>query len=364
MRIVHYCRHALAGETGVANAARGWASTVAQLGEDVALAVDASQCHLPAPDGVETLPIPHLTRASLPAPRVLNQALRGADLLVLHGGWDPSATMTAHLAARAAVPYMPLTHGVYYPAALDRHRTRKRLWATLFERRMLRRAAAVHLLFRDEEEGLARLGVAPRLVVATNGIDPPPDIHWDGGSANHLLYLGRYDPTHKGLDLLLHALAHLPPGTRPRVRMHGPDWHGGRSTVAALVATLGLEEWVTLGDSIHGDAKWDLLRTARALVLTSRWEAAPMGLAEAAAIGLPALVTDYPMGRWLAARDAAVMASRDPAGLAQGITDVMAPEAAHVGERARTIACEELSWDAVARSWLAQVRDVPLPGAS
>lgn len=360
MRIVHYCRHALAGESGVANAARGWAGTVAGLGADVTLAVDAAQIHLPAPPGVTPVPIPHTSRPStLPHPRALIDALRGADLLVLHGGWDPSATLAARLAVRAGTTYVPLTHGVYYPAAMDRHPARKRLWAALFERRMLRQAAAVHLLFRDEQEGLARLGVDPPVIVAANGIDPPLDVAWDGGSADQLLFLGRYDPTHKGLDLLLHGLAHLPAGSRPRLRMHGPDWHGGKSTVAALVMSLGLEPWVTVGDAIHGDDKWDLLRTATALVLTSRWEAAPMGLAEAAVIGLPALVTDYPMGRWLAGRDAAVMATRDAGGLARGIIEVTGPEAARVGERARSIAREELTWEAVARSWLTQIRDVP-----
>ena len=54
---------------------------------------------------------------------------------------------------------------------------------------------------------------------------------WDGGSGGYVLWLGRFDPEHKGLDLLLQALALLPSRERPTLRIHGPDWRGRKQKV-------------------------------------------------------------------------------------------------------------------------------------
>ena len=50
-------------------------------------------------------------------------------------------------------------------------------------------------------------------------LQPGPDVLW----------LGRFDPTHKGLDLLVDAVRSLAPHERPRVRLHGPDRRGGKA---------------------------------------------------------------------------------------------------------------------------------------
>lgn len=364
MRIVHYCRHALAGESGVANSARGWAQALAGLGHHVALVVDAAQRVLDDVPGVPTVPLRHRRTGGVSWPSGLGSVLEDDDLLVVHGGWHPANNVAATIARRRGVPLVVLTHGVYYPAALDRGRVRKQVWAWAAERRMLRGAEAVHLLFRQEQAGLQRLGVAPPIVVAPNGVRVPPGQRWDGGSGGYVAYLGRYDPTHKGLDLLLTGLAHLPRDRRPHLRMHGPDWHDGRSKVATLVRTLGLADSVTVGDPLYGQAKWSLLTEARGLVLPSRWEASPMSLAEAAALGLPALVTDFPMGRLLAEAGAAIEVDRTPAAVASGLLALTGSTSAAVGRRARVFAEEHLSWEAVARSWLDQIEALPFRSGS
>lgn len=353
MRLVQYCQHALAGETGVANSARGWCEALARAGADVTLVVDEAQRRLPTPDGVRLRALAHTGRGPARVPHGLPGVLAGADLLVVHGGWHPGNAAVAALARRSGTPYVVLTHGVYYPAALARSAVRKRLAAMVWERRYLRGAVALHLLFPEEAEGLHTLGVDRPTVVAPNGIEPPP-LRWDGGSGRYLLFLGRYDVTHKGLDLLLDGLARLPVGERPAVRLHGPR-SDGHAEVTRMVAGRGLTDHVRVGGPIHGEEKWRTLAAARALVLTSRWEASPMALAEAAAAGVPALVTAVPMGRWLAERGAAVCVEATASGVADGLREVAAADLARIGERAREVALTELTWDAVARSWLDQV---------
>lgn len=360
VRVVHYCRHALAGESGVANSARRWAAAQAGLGMDVALVVDAAQVRLDDVVGVGTIPLPHRHLGPVASARGLDRVLTPRDLLVVHGGWDPSTTFAAAVARRRATPVVVLSHGVYHLAAQQRGWARKQAWAWAFERRMLRASAAVHVLFGSERRGLEQLGVHAPLIVAPNGVDAPGTTSWDGGSGGFLLYLGRYDPVHKGLDLLLRGLASLPPSERPPLRLHGPDGDGGKATVAALVAELGIARDVTLGDPVYGPQKWALLESAIGFVLTSRWEGAPMSLGEAASVGLPALVTDYDMGTMLADEGAAVLVDRTPEAIAEGLRKLTGPDAATIGAQARAFVTERMTWDAVAHSWLTQIRELGL----
>jgi glycosyltransferase involved in cell wall biosynthesis len=153
----------------------------------------------------------------------------------------------------------------------------------------------------------------------------------------------------------LDAVRVLGPEQRPVVRLHGPDWRGGRARVAAMVRARGLDPWVSVGPSVHGSAKRGLVSSARAFVYPSRGEAFGNSVAVAAALGVPVLTTSYPLGTYLHERSAGVAAAADAHALAAGLERVLSPEAAELGRRARHLVSEELSWEVVARSWMEQV---------
>ena len=81
-------------------------------------------------------------------------------------------------------------------------------------------------------------------------------------------------------------------------------------------------------------------------------------MTQAASIGVPVLTTDYPLGRFLADRFAGVACEADPTALKVGIREVLRPEAAALGSRARDVVQRELNWPLVARSWLSQVEEL------
>jgi glycosyltransferase involved in cell wall biosynthesis len=183
-------------------------------------------------------------------------------------------------------------------------------------------------------------------------------VRWDGGSGGYVLWIGRFDPEHKGLDLLLEGMKLLPAGARPVLRLHGPDWAGGKERVIELVRNLELDDSVIIGDPVYGEEKWRLISQASAFVYPSRWEGFGNSTAEAVTAGVPTLVTPYPLGKWLAARDAVVLAQATPEGLAGGLTEVLAHSAARAANPDGETSFDELTWAAVARTWLAQVREI------
>ncbi|MGH9890418.1 MAG: glycosyltransferase [bacterium] len=355
MKVAHYCSYLLEGETGSANSARGWCEALAREGVEVLCPIGQGERRLPAPEGASIVPVEHRLSGRFQSPVHLERVLGGIDVLVLHGGWVMGNIIAGRASARSGVPFLVTAHGVYNTWVLDRRRRYKSLWNRLFERRHLNRALGVHVFFPEERAGLARMNVASPLVVAPNGVPKLPPATWDGGSGGYLLWLGRYEVQTKGLDLLLQALALTPPPERPPLRLHGPDWRGGKSMVAKLVRDLGLDRWVTVGDPIYGDAKWKVIASAAGYVHPSRRDACPLSVTEAVSAGVPALVGDYPLGRFLASREGAVSAEPSAAGVAVSIERLLSSKGAEVAREGARVVRDHLSWDAVARSWLEQV---------
>lgn len=355
MRIVHYQQHFLGADSGTANAARGWAEALARTGTDVVALFDRSIAARPAPRGVEVVGLGHSLRGSLRVPRGISRALEGADVLVLHGGWLLGNVLAARACLLQRVPFVVTTHGVYAPEAFERKPTAKRVWTAAFERPYLRRALAVHVFFDEQVSQVERMGFAVPTIVAPNGIEPPGSDGWDGGSGGYLLWLGRFHTVHKGLDLIVRAVAGIPAADRPEVRLHGPDWQDQKEGVRKLVRELEVERWIKIGDPVHGEEKWELIRRAAGSVYPSRSDACSVAVSESVALGVPTLVAGYPLGNFLAAHDAAVRVEHDARSVADGMALLRSSEGSSVGARGRVVARQYLSWDAVAHSWMVQL---------
>jgi glycosyltransferase involved in cell wall biosynthesis len=352
VRIVTYHPRAKVGDGGITNSVRKLSAAWAGAGVDAVIAYDGAGEVERTGDGVTWVPVRHVGPPAARQPRHLGGALAGADVLVLNSAWSVPNVVAGAAARRAGVPYVLAPRGAYDPLIVARRRQLKRVWWWLFERHLVRSAAAVHAFFDEQRHDLLALGHDGPVVVAPNGVEVPPGYRWDGGSGGYVLFLGRFDPEHKGLDLLLHAVASLPPERRPTLRLHGPDWRGGKERVRELVEGLDLTGTVRVGPAVYGDDKWRLVTGATGLVYPSRWEGFGNALAEAAALGVPSLATPYPLARSLAERGGCIVVDPTPEGLADGLVRLGRPDAAEVGAKASRYVTEELTWDAVARRWL------------
>lgn len=354
MRIVRYYPRALVGDGGMTNSVKKWSAAMARAGNHVVIAYDQG-VEPPTDSPIEWIPIPHSGRTRTKVPVGLDGVLQGADLLVLHSGWAFRNVRAGSAARKAGVHYILEPRGAYDPHIVGRKRLLKRAWWTAFERPLVHGAHAIHLFFDEERPHLEALDYRGPFVVASNGVDTPEGDLWDGGSGGYVLWLGRFDPEHKGLDILLDAVRALPPGRRPDLRLHGPDWRGCKAEVGRVIDELGLGDHVALGPAVYGAEKRRMLVRAAGFVYPSRWDACPNSVLEAVSLGIPTLVTPYPLGQYFAARGAVFLADGEPEALADGLRRLLSPEAVAVGQRGAEIARTELSWDSVARTWLGQV---------
>lgn len=358
LHVVRYYPRALVGDGGMTGSVRRWARALTDAGAQVTITYDegppSPPREPPFDPRVRWRKVHHLGPSRARVPVGLSGVVRGGDLLVLHSGWTAHNLIAGMVARRAGVPYLLEPRGAYDPHIMRRKRSLKRLWWALGERTLVQRADAIHVFFEAERAHLEALGYRGPVVVASNGLVQPDDTRWDGGSGGFLLWLGRFDPEHKGIDLLLRAMAILPPDRRPQLRLHGPDWRGRKATIDRGVAELGLRPWVTIGPAVYGDAKRKLLARCGAFVYPSRWDACPNSVLEATSMGVPTVVTPYPLGRFLAGQGAAILAEPEPAALARALPDALAPGAAAIGARAAEVLRDHLAWDRVADAWLRQ----------
>ena len=353
LRIVRYHPRAAVGDGGMTGAIKRWSEALSLRGADLIIAYADGQPSVTA-GPVRWERVRHAGLGGLRAPLDLDGVLADADLLVLHSGWTAHNARAASIARSHGVPYLLEPRGAYDPHILARHARRKRLWWTAGEGRVVEGAFAIHTFFEEERAHLEAVGFRGPIVVAPNGVDVPEQT-WTGGGG-YWLFLGRFDPEHKGLDVLVEAVAGLPPTDRPAIRLRGPDWRGGKATISRRIAELGLEPWLQVGPAAYGREKQDLLRQADAFVYPSRWDACPNAVLEAVAHGIPTLCGPYPLGAALAERGGAISADATPSSLREAIRRLRDPEVAlRIGATGRRVVESDFQWSAVAERWLDQV---------
>lgn len=224
---------------------------------------------------------------------MLQRLLPIADVVHLHGTWEWLHLKGLAEAHRAGVPAFLRPCGMLDPWALRQGSALKRLWLAALLRPRLRRIEALHLATAREARLVEPLRLSQRQVVVPNGITVPahqlPRSH-----APHarLLYLGRIHPK-KGLHLLLPALAQaLRSGGAAELFIVG----GGASPayearVRQQVRGLGIERSVHFMGHLEGDALRSLWSRIDLLVLPSYQENFGNVVVEAAAHGVPSLVS-------------------------------------------------------------------------
>jgi glycosyltransferase involved in cell wall biosynthesis len=167
----------------------------------------------------------------------------------------------------------------------------------------------------------------------------------------YLLSLATLEPR-KGLDVLLAALAHLGPAAPPLLLVGQPGWGGIDVSSAAAAAGLTSGTVRALGWLPDADLAV-VLRGAGALVAPSRAEGFGLPVAEAMAVGVPAIVSSSPALVEVAGGAALVTPVGDVVALAEAIETLRTDE----GLRERLVAAGRVcaapyDWRAVAgRAW-------------
>ena len=225
---------------------------------------------------------------------------------------------------------------------------------------MLDHAAALHVTTDQERDVIADIApTVPRFVVPVginmDEYDKQPHApefrrkHLNGHAGPMILFLGRVT-FKKGLDVLLRGVASLKRDhDDAMLAIVGPDDENLTPSLQAEATRLGISARVRFVGGLYGDEKLAALSSATIWVLPSHTENFGVSVLEAAAVGLPILVSPHVnIGNALVAAGAAVLTEVDPEALAKAMSEMLTDNAyrAELGLSARAVA-SSYDWSAV-----------------
>ena len=116
---------------------------------------------------------------------------------------------------------------------------------------------------------------------------------------NFVLYLGRIDFYQKGLDLLLKAYKYISQNSKAKLKIAGSGTKYEEIKLAELIKNIKITDNVQVLGKVSGSRKTQLLRSARCVVVPSRYESFPLVILEALSYGTPIVTFDIDGLKWL-----------------------------------------------------------------
>lgn len=215
------------------------------------------------------------------------------DLVVFHEVYKKKYLALYKNLKKNNIPYIIVPHGSLTETAQKKKWLKKKTANALLFNKFIKGAKTIQCLSETE---CAETKFEVKKFIGTNGIDIPEKKkeHFSEDGLK-LVYIGRYDIFHKGIDLMLNAISSIADFMRENritLDMYGFDYEGREEDVRKLIKSLKLEDFVFYHEGITGKEKEDVLLDSDAFIQTSRFEGMPMGILEALSYGLPCIVTD------------------------------------------------------------------------
>lgn len=219
------------------------------------------------------------------------------DLVVFEGFYNDGLydPKLAKMFKRKAIPYIIVPRGSLTQQAMDNHgRIKKRIAHLFYFDSYCRNALTIQFLTEQEYKDSFKQWNKSHIIIP-NGFDEPEKKKGSFSKQGiKMIFIGRPDKYHKGIDVLWEALIALRNELRQAqitLDFYAPKGKYDYDWLAEQVETCQLKDIITMHDKIGGEEKEKALLETDLFVMTSRFEGHPMGLIEALAYGIPVLVT-------------------------------------------------------------------------
>ena len=215
------------------------------------------------------------------------------DLVVFHEVYRKEFIPIHKNLIKNNIPYIIVPHGCLTSAAQQKKYLKKATANLLLFNHFIKNAKALQCLSQKE---LEETKFNKRKFIGTNGVGLPPERKSQFNADKvEIVYIGRMDPFHKGIDLLIGGIAQCSEYLRAanvRVNMYGPNYVTWHKQIINMIRKHNVKELVFLHNGVESKEKERLFLEADIFIQTSRFEGMPMGILEALSYGLPCLVTE------------------------------------------------------------------------
>lgn len=284
------------------------------------------------------------------------------DLVVFHEVYWKTYLQIGKNLRHNNIPYIIIPHGALTQGAQKKKWLKKKVANFLLFNRFINGAAAIQCLSERELEATL---FGKNKFIGTNGIEIPNIRKYTFNDDKiDFTYIGRLDPNHKGLDLMIKAIA-LKEGilseNKCEFSIYGPDQFGYVEKLNRLLTENLTKEFVKLNSALYGEEKEQTLLNSDIFIQTSRFEGMPMGILEALSYGIPCLVTKGTgLGDLIQKYDAGWVAETNAEDIARVLTVAIQEKALYPqkGANARRLVEENFSWSNVAKSTIEKYGEI------
>ncbi|HNM47150.1 MAG TPA: glycosyltransferase [Candidatus Sumerlaeota bacterium] len=293
----------------------------------------------------------------------LEVAMQGAEFVHIHALWEEVQHRAAIIARERGIPYLFRPCGMLDPWSLSQRKLGKGLYIEMRLRRDINRSAGLHFTSEEEKVQASPLKFTASSLVVENGVDleefrtmPPRGSFRAGVEAiadrRMILSLSRIHPK-KGFDLLIPAFAKAQLQNTILV-IAGSDDVGYMPTLLSLVEQHGVKDRVVFTGQLDSRRRLEALADADLFVLPSYQENFGIAVVEAAAAGLPCIISrNVNIQAEIVRAGAGDVVDLDANDLAEKLKAWMADDQrrSEAGRRARDFAFQRFDWDPIGRRW-------------
>jgi glycosyltransferase involved in cell wall biosynthesis len=272
--------------------------------------------------------------------------------VVFHTMYNIKSVLLALLCLTFNAKYSVFPHSSSSCSSQTKSKKKKKIFRALILNRVLSNASYINFLNKEELNNSFIPIEYPflKLEVVGNGVDLPI---CNVAKENKIVFLGRYDVHHKGIDTLLASILSskeiaLSFGFKFELRgvSHSPE---DDRFISDYIKDNNMNDFVFVGGSIVGDKeKSKFLSSAKFYVLTSRYEGLPITVLESLACGTPVIVSNATnTGSMVENNMLGFVAEDDVVSISNRISEAIKTsedEYLNLSTRASKYALDNLSW--------------------
>lgn len=217
------------------------------------------------------------------------------DIVVFHSLYLFSHVLIAHKLKKSKIPYIIVPRGAMTSMAQRKKMYKKVPANILFFNRYIREAKAIHFLNKKEENDSKKFVIQDSIIIG-NGTEQKK-IHKEYGKEKNIfnvLFIGRIEKFHKGLDILVQAAERGKEEFRKlniKINLYGPDEANSKKWLNQKIEELKIGDIIKINGPAYDKEKEKILLNADLFIHTSRLEGQPTSVIEAISYGLPVIVT-------------------------------------------------------------------------
>jgi glycosyltransferase involved in cell wall biosynthesis len=212
------------------------------------------------------------------------------DIVHIHSVFLPRLATLGKTLVKQCIPYIVTPHAIH-PQLLRRGCLKKQIYSWLIEKpRFLQAAAITGVTPREAEDIQAfvpNYSNPVRWIPNPINLEDLQDRTWAGKTnTKRIVYLGRFDVLHKGIDILIEIARFLPSDIE--IHLYGTQDAKTKEWMEQL--TRNLPPNIFFHSPVFGAEKARILANASLYIQTSRWEVFGNSIAEAMYSGVPCAI--------------------------------------------------------------------------